>query len=52
MYTCLFDAPERVNEEVARYASVDADRLREAMSASVRADNRVTMTYVPAEAAA
>jgi len=52
MYTCLFDTPERVNEEVARYASVDADRLREAMSASVRADNRVTMTYVPAEAAA
>jgi len=51
MYTCLFDAPERVNEEVARYASVDADRVRDAMTASVRADNRVTMIYVPAEAA-
>jgi len=52
MYTCLFDAPERVNEEVARYSSVDADRVRAAMKASVRADNRVTMIYVPAEAAA
>ena len=52
MYTCLFDAPERVNEEVSRYAAVDPARVREAMGASVRADNRVTMSYVPAEAAA
>jgi zinc protease len=51
MYTCLFDAPERVNEEVSRYAAVDADRVREAMAGSIRSDNRVTMTYVPAEAA-
>jgi predicted Zn-dependent peptidase len=52
MYACLFDEPERVNAEVARYAAVDADRVREALADSVVADNRVTLTYVPAEAAA
>jgi predicted Zn-dependent peptidase len=52
MYTCLFDEPERVNEEVRRYAAVDAGRVAEALRASVRADNRVTLTYLPAEAAA
>jgi predicted Zn-dependent peptidase len=51
MYTCLFDAPERVNEEVARYVGVDAARVRAVLADSVRADNRVTLTYVPAEAA-
>jgi zinc protease len=52
MYACLFDAPERINEEVARYVAVDAERMRDAMGASIRDDNRVTLTYVPAEAAA
>lgn len=52
MYACLFDAPERINEEVARYTAVDPDRLRDAMGGSIRTDNRVTLTYVPAEAAA
>jgi predicted Zn-dependent peptidase len=51
MYTCLFDEPERVNEEVSRYASVDSHRVRDAMGGSIQPDNRVTMTYVPAEAA-
>jgi predicted Zn-dependent peptidase len=51
MYACLFDAPERINSEVARYAAVDAARVSEALRASVRSDNRVTLTYVPAEAA-
>jgi predicted Zn-dependent peptidase len=51
MYACLFDAPERINEEVARYAAVDARRVRDALTESIRADNRVTLTYVPAEAA-
>jgi predicted Zn-dependent peptidase len=52
MYACLFDAPERINEEVARYTGVDGARVSEALRASIRADNRVTLTYVPAEAAA
>jgi zinc protease len=51
MYTCLFDEPERVNAEVSRYAAVDAGRVVAALRDSVRADNRVTLTYVPAEAA-
>jgi predicted Zn-dependent peptidase len=51
MYACLFDEPERINTEVARYAAVDATRLRDVLGASLRSDNRVTMTYVPAEAA-
>jgi predicted Zn-dependent peptidase len=51
MYACLFDEPERINTEVERYAAVDADRIRAEIGASLGADNRVTMTYVPAEAA-
>jgi len=50
-YACLFDEPERINTEVGRYAAVDATRVAEAMRASITEDNRVTLTYVPAEAA-
>jgi hypothetical protein len=38
-----------VNTEVARYDAVDAARIRAAMSARAGADNRVILTYVPAE---
>jgi predicted Zn-dependent peptidase len=51
MYACLFDQPERLNAEVSRYEAVDAGRVREGMSASLRADNRVVLTYLPAESA-
>jgi predicted Zn-dependent peptidase len=51
MYTCLFDEPERINSESARWDAVDAERVAEALRASLRPDNRVTLTYVPAEAA-
>jgi predicted Zn-dependent peptidase len=51
MYACLFDAPERINTEVSRYAAVDAERVRAGLRDSIRADNRVTLTYLPAEAA-
>ena len=50
-YTCLFDEPERINTEVSRYSAVDAARIMEAMRASIIEDNRVTLTYVPAEGA-
>jgi predicted Zn-dependent peptidase len=50
MYACLFDEPERINAEVSRYAAVDAARLADALRASITADNRLTLTYVPAEA--
>ena len=50
-YACLFDEPERINSEVGRYAAIDTARVAEAMRASITEDNRVTLTYVPAEAA-
>jgi zinc protease len=50
-YACLFDQPERINTEVSRYAAVDAARVTEALRSSITEDNRVTLTYVPAEAA-
>ncbi|HEX7171329.1 MAG TPA: pitrilysin family protein [Candidatus Limnocylindria bacterium] len=50
-YACLFDEPERINSEVSRYAAVDAARVMEALRTSITEDNRVTLTYVPAEAA-
>jgi predicted Zn-dependent peptidase len=49
MYACLFDEPERINTEVGRYVSVDAARVREALALSLRPDNRVLLTYLPAE---
>ena len=52
MYTCLFDEPERINTEVSRYVAVDAERVREAMRQTLLADNRLVLTYLPAEAPA
>ena len=49
MYACLFDEPERINSEVSRYLAVDADRVRAAMAATLRQDNRLVLTYLPAE---
>jgi predicted Zn-dependent peptidase len=49
MYTCLFDEPERINTEVSRYLAVDGPRVRAAMAGSLRADNRLVLTFVPAE---
>ena len=51
MYTCLFDQPERINEETSRWTAVDAARVTDALRASLRPENRVTLTYVPAEGA-
>jgi hypothetical protein len=52
MYTCLFDEPERINTEVSRYVAVDAERVREAMRQTLLPDNRLVLTYLPAEAPA
>ena len=51
MYTCLFDQPERINEEASRWGAVDSDRVTDALRASLLPENRVTLTYVPAERA-
>ena len=48
MYTCLFDEPERINAEVTRYLAVDEARVQAAMRATLRPDNRLVMTYLPA----
>ena len=48
MYTILFDEPERINSEVARYAAVTAEQVRAAMADALRPDNRVVLTYLPA----
>ena len=50
MYTCLFDEPERINSEVSRYLAVGADRVRRAMAETLRPDNRLALTYLPAVA--
>jgi predicted Zn-dependent peptidase len=50
MYACLFDQPERINDEVARYLAVGTDEVRDGVAATLRADNRLVLTYVPAEA--
>jgi predicted Zn-dependent peptidase len=50
MYTCLFDQPERINTERSRYWAVDAARVRSAMADTLREDNRLVLTYLPAEA--
>jgi len=49
MYACLFDQPERINTEVSRYEAVDARRVRDEMRQVLRPDNRVVLTYLPAE---
>ena len=50
MYTCLFDEPERINTERSRYWAVDGPRVQAAMAATLREDNRLVLTYLPAEA--
>jgi predicted Zn-dependent peptidase len=49
MYTCLFDEPERLNDETARFDRIDAEMARSA-AAGLIPDARVVLTYLPAEA--
>jgi predicted Zn-dependent peptidase len=51
MYACLFDDPERINTEVSRYLAVGAGEVRAAMSSTLRQDNRLLLTYLPADGA-
>ena len=50
MYACLFDQPERINTEVSRYLAIGADAVAAAMRDTLVADNRLVLTYLPAEA--
>ncbi len=48
-YACLFDDPNQINTEIARYDAVSADHIRGAVGAQAGADNRLVLTYVPAD---
>jgi predicted Zn-dependent peptidase len=50
-YACLFDDPDLVNSEVARYDAVDAAQVRAVMADRAGADNRLVLTYVPEDEA-
>jgi len=51
-YACLFDRPELANTEIERYDAVTAAQVREVMADRAGSDNRVVLTYIPAEDAA
>jgi predicted Zn-dependent peptidase len=50
MYAALFDRPEMINEQLARYLSVSVDDIQAVAADVFRRDNRVVLTYVPAAA--
>jgi zinc protease len=50
-FAMLFDRPELINEQLARYLAVDAERIRAVAADVFRADNRAVLTYVPADRA-
>ncbi len=47
MYATLFDRPGLINEQLARYLSVDAAAVQRAMAEVIRPDNVAVLTYVP-----
>jgi predicted Zn-dependent peptidase len=51
MYATLFDDPDLINRQLDRYLAVTAEQIQEVSAAVFRADNRVVLTYVPAEGA-
>ena len=49
MYAALFDRPDLINEQLARYLAVTAEQIQDVARQVFRADNRVVLTYVPDE---
>jgi zinc protease len=47
MFTTLFDDPELINTELARYRAVRAEDVRRFALEFLQADNRVVLTYSP-----
>ncbi len=47
MYTTIFDAPERLNDTVARIRAVRTDDVRDAARTFFGADNRAVVAYRP-----
>ena len=52
MYATLLDDPDEINRELGRYLAVTADDVLAACAELLVPDNRVVLTYVPAEARA
>lgn len=52
MYATLFDDPDLVNRMLPRYLAVTAEQIRDACGEVFRQDNRLVLTYLPAEQAA
>jgi zinc protease len=51
MYATLFDDPDLVNRMLARYLAVTGDQIRDACADVFRPDNRLVLTYLPADQA-
>jgi predicted Zn-dependent peptidase len=49
MYASLLGAPDRVDEEVARYEAVDTDDVRDFVSTYLAPDRAVQLTYLPGQ---
>jgi len=49
MYATLFDDPDLVNRMLARYLAVTAEDIQAACAEVFRPDNRVVLTYLPAD---
>ena len=47
MFATLFDRPEMINEQLARYLAVDGEAVRAACAAAFAPDNRAILVYVP-----
>jgi predicted Zn-dependent peptidase len=49
MFATLFDDPDLINTMLPRYLAVGADAIRDVSAQTFARDNRVVLTYVPAE---
>jgi predicted Zn-dependent peptidase len=52
MYATLFDDPDLINTMLPRYLAVSAEDIRAVAADVFRADNRLVMTYLPADSGA
>ena len=50
MYATLLDDPAEINRQLERYLAVTPEDVRAACAEFLVADNRVVLTYVPADA--
>ena len=51
MYATLFDDPDLANRMLPRYLAVTADQIQAVCADTFRVDNRLVLTYLPADQA-